>query len=268
MGSLILCHKHYARQPYEITRIHRKIFTIEELCYYLCNNIYLIDDTIINERLFAWLDKYLKLEEMAENLRKLMKKQAPIEQFITTILTSSSIYTPEELNQIQNSLGKLKNQHRVERLKYKADDLLECGAIETAILVYQSILYGEKEKDAPMSGTFYGNVYACLGCAYGRLFLYQEAAKMYEAAFQICEEEDMLVAYLYACSRYMPEDDYKRMIKKSIIHKNADLIFRQKTEKIKFTIPHRISTDVLEEWKGQYRRNFRVKGREADYEIV
>ena len=34
MGSLILCYKKKARQPYEITRIHRKIYTIEELCYY------------------------------------------------------------------------------------------------------------------------------------------------------------------------------------------------------------------------------------------
>ena len=49
MGSLILCYKKKAKQPYEITRIHRKIYTIEELCYYLCNNLYLIDYTIMNE---------------------------------------------------------------------------------------------------------------------------------------------------------------------------------------------------------------------------
>lgn len=29
--------------------------------------------------------------------------------------------------------------------------------------------------------------------------LYEEAAKMYEAAFQICEEESMRRAYLYCC---------------------------------------------------------------------
>ena len=41
MGSLILCHRKHAVRPYDITRIHRKIYTIEELCYYLCNNLYL-----------------------------------------------------------------------------------------------------------------------------------------------------------------------------------------------------------------------------------
>ena len=29
MGSLILCHNKKASQPYKITRIHRKIYTIE-----------------------------------------------------------------------------------------------------------------------------------------------------------------------------------------------------------------------------------------------
>lgn len=51
MGSLILCHNKKASQPYKITRIHRKIYTIEELCYYLYNNLYLIDYTIMNEKI-------------------------------------------------------------------------------------------------------------------------------------------------------------------------------------------------------------------------
>lgn len=55
MGSLILCHNKKASQPYKITRIHRKIYTIEELCYYLCNNLYLLNYTIMNEKICEWL---------------------------------------------------------------------------------------------------------------------------------------------------------------------------------------------------------------------
>ena len=51
----------YKRQPYEITRIHCRIFTIEELCYYLCNNLYLIDYTIMNGQLCDWLDEELEI---------------------------------------------------------------------------------------------------------------------------------------------------------------------------------------------------------------
>ena len=47
MGSLILCHKKRAKRPFEISRVHMRIYTIEELCYYICNNLYLIDYTIV-----------------------------------------------------------------------------------------------------------------------------------------------------------------------------------------------------------------------------
>ena len=65
MGSLILCHKKKASQPYKITRIHRKIYTIEELCYYLCNNLYLIDYTIMNEKICEWLYSELDMKAVS-----------------------------------------------------------------------------------------------------------------------------------------------------------------------------------------------------------
>ena len=34
MGSLILCHKKRAKRPFEISRVHMRIYTIEEVFYY------------------------------------------------------------------------------------------------------------------------------------------------------------------------------------------------------------------------------------------
>ena len=70
MGSLILCHKKKARHPYEISRVHMHIYTMEELCYYFCNNLYLIDYTITNRQLCDWLDDELGLSALADELRE------------------------------------------------------------------------------------------------------------------------------------------------------------------------------------------------------
>ena len=70
MGSLILCHRKKAKQPYEISRVHMRIYTIEELCYYICNNLYLIDYTIINRQLCNWIDTELDMKELADKLRE------------------------------------------------------------------------------------------------------------------------------------------------------------------------------------------------------
>ncbi len=253
MGSLILCHKKKARQPYEITRIHRKIYTMEELCYYLCNHLYLIDYTLTNEQLCDWLEQELELRELAQNLKQSLQQHVSVEQFVLAILAYTSIYTTEELKRIKSTLEALKHQKPVERQKYKADNLLESGAMKSAILIYQSILHDEQ--DETMDKKFYGRVYACLGAAYGRMFLYREAAKMYETAFQICEEEAMLTAYMYACSRCMSEDEYQKLLKKSPVYAEAD-------EKLKEEVKASLESDyiapidkqILDAWKSQYRR--------------
>ena len=194
MGSLILCHKKRAKQPYVISRVHMKIYTIEELCYYICNNLYLIDYTIINHQLCDWIGRELEMEELSEHLKAELRKNCSMEQFILTILRESTIYAQSDINRIQNILERLQNQKDVERAKHKADSLMQSREYESAVLVYQAIVGGER--DDSVDKKFYGKVYASLGAAYGRLFLYEEASKMYEAAYEICEEPEMLKAYL------------------------------------------------------------------------
>ena len=118
MGSIILCHKKKAREPYEIARVQRRIYTIEELCYYLCNHLYLVDYTIMNTQLCDWLADELELTELAAELRRQLKQNDSKEQFVKTILASSAIYSAAELSHIQDVLEKLKNQRPVEKQKF------------------------------------------------------------------------------------------------------------------------------------------------------
>ena len=252
MSSLILCHKKRAKSAYEIVRIHRRIYTIEELAYYLCNHLYLIDYTIMNVQLCDWLDEELELSDLAQNLRMLLEENATMQQFVMTILEYSSIYSEGELGRIRGILDQLKNQRPVEKQKYKADNLLESGSVKSAIMAYQEIIRGEK--DETLDGKFYGKVYACLGAAYGRLFLYKEAAKMYETAFQICEETSMLKAYLYASRCYMSKDEYQSLLQKSQLYSNVEETLQNDINKIENRVKVLQYDDTLENWKNQYRR--------------
>ena len=252
MSSLILCHKKKARCAYEIARIHLRIYTIEELCYYLCNHLYLVDYTIMNEKLCDWLKEELELIELSDNLRNMLEQNASMEQFVVTILAYSSIYTTAELNQIQDVLDSLKNQGPIEKQKYKADNLMESGSVKSAIMAYQEIIHGER--DESIDGKFYGKVYGCLGAAFGRLFLYKEAAKMYEAAFQICEEESMLKGYLYACRKYMNGEEYMALLQKSQIYLAVDSALADEVAEIEGRVKVLQYDDTLENWKNQYRR--------------
>ena len=252
MGSLILCHKKRAKQPYEISRIHKRIYTIEELCYYLCNNLYLIDYTIINEQLCHWIGSELELKDLEEMLLELLRTHSSLEQFVLCVLDESRIYTQGELKHIQNVLEKLKNQKEVERQKFKADTLMESGELESAILVYMSIVNGDR--DETIDKRFYGRVYACLAGAYGRAFLYEESARMYEKAYQVCEDPRMLEGYLYACYRYLPVDEYQKMITENDVLLDIDNRLAEKIAAAKQDVEILPCKELLEDWKVEYRR--------------
>ena len=252
MSSLILCHKKKAKQPYEIVRVKRRIYTIEELCYYLCNHLYLVDYTIVNEHLCDWLEEELELKKLADKLKYQLEQNGTLEQFVMTILADSSIYTAGELKAIQDVLEQLKNQKPIEKQKYKADNLLESGSVKSAIMAYQEMIRGER--DESVDGKFYGKVYGCLGAAYGRLFLYEEAAKMYEAAFQICEEKTMLKAYLYACRNYMNKEEYTKLLQRSQLYMSLGVELAEEVEEIANKVQVLQYDDTLEQWKRQYRR--------------
>ena len=253
MGSLVLCHDKHAVHPYEITRIHCKVFTLEELCYYLCNNLYLIDYTIMNEQLCAWLDEELELTRLAGMLRDVIRMRGSIEKFVLTILKSSRIYREPEMIRIQNVLERLKNQKDIERQKYKGDNLLESGEIEEAIVVYQAIL--NEEKDESVDAKFYGSIYAGLGAAYGKLFLYQESAKMYDRAYQICEDKKLLKPYLYASYKYMSLEEYHILLTKYPDYVEINALMRQEMEDIRNSLQTECSDAQVEKWKRQYRRS-------------
>lgn len=251
MGSLILCHSKKAKQPYEIARIRRKVYTIEELCYYLCNNLYLIDYTIMNVQLCDWLHEELGFTELAEHLRESLLCHGSMEQFVLSILEASNIYTTIEITHIQNVLERLRNQNDTERKKFKADNLLESGEVEAAVLIYREMIHGER--DESVDSKFYGKVYACLGGAYGRMFLYEEAADMYEAAFQIGEEEGLLRAYLYCCYRYMERETYQQLVKKSNVFELIDNLLQQELKNSIEMMPVSVPCEQLDIWKNEYR---------------
>lgn len=70
MSGYILCQLKRAKMPYYIENISTNIYSIEELCYYFYHNIYLLDETILNEHLCDWLRKELGLEKLYRRLIK------------------------------------------------------------------------------------------------------------------------------------------------------------------------------------------------------
>ena len=251
MSSLILCHKQKATQPYKLAHIRYKIYTIEELAYIIFDNLYLLDHSLMSEPLCEWIESELGLFALADGLREQIAKRVGLEDFILYFLTNVSIYSKAEIAEIKNVLDQLEGQEEVEKQKKKADDLLAEREYENAILAYKSILAANRTEE--VDATFYGKVYACLGASYGHLFLYKEAAKAYAAAYQICEDYEMVKAYLYACRQYMSAEEYHLLLAENDLFKVADKEISAKIHEVE-EVPEKQSDDeLLNLWKNAYR---------------
>ncbi len=181
MGAVKLCVHERARVPYalETTGIH--IYSIEELAYYLCENIYLADDRIIGEKLYTWLECELKLPGLAEKLRSGNNMGNHVYNQVMLILQASDYYSEEELIALSEKIKAISSLQTQERMKYKADELLQNENYWAAVEEYERIL--SIRQNSKLSVQIYADIWNNLGVCYAKMFLFQKAAGCFENAY-------------------------------------------------------------------------------------
>ena len=105
MSGYILCQTKRTKLPYFIENISTNVYSIEELCYYLYHNLYLIDQTIMNEGLCSWIQEELELPALAAKLRSKISKFASAEDIVYPVFKEINYLTYEELKEWYEKSG-------------------------------------------------------------------------------------------------------------------------------------------------------------------
>ena len=117
MSGYILCQGKRARFPYYIENISTNIYTLEELCYYLNHNIYLLDETILNEELCRWILEELGLRKLYDKLYRMLDEKVPAGTFILPIFKEIHYLTMEEFRELNVRVQKLEQEPPLLRQK-------------------------------------------------------------------------------------------------------------------------------------------------------
>ncbi len=208
MSGYILCQTKKAEHPYFIENISTNIYSIEELCYYLYHNLYLVDQTIINEELCKWLEKELELVKLASKIRQGMEHQSGIEDILYPVFKEINYLTYEELKVLNSQFAELNQETPAVRQKRKGDSLVENKMYANAIRVYQKILDKTefpKERTGLETEVMYN-----LGCAYSYLFQMEKAMECFWNAYirSGSADEKALKAYLLAFRSIRNKEEY------------------------------------------------------------
>lgn len=196
MGTVKICVHEMAKTPYylEATGIH--LYSIEELAYYLYENIYLVDESMIGEKLYEWIDKELGMSALAEKLQSGQGTGNHVYNQVMTILNASEYYSEEELNELSEKIKTISALQAQERMKYKADELVQNENYWAAISEYERIL--SIRQNSRLSVDFYAGVWNNLAGCYGRVFLFEKAAVCYENAYQFEKTDEYKEKAYYA----------------------------------------------------------------------
>lgn len=193
MGGLRLCSGRTAQSPYFIKKISVNVYTIEELCFYLQNNFTLVDEGILNDDLFDWLECELGLPRLAGMLRQNVSGGASYRKLAGMILEHSRYCTREQIRSLMTQMEEKDKLPGSQLLKTVGDRMLENRKYEKAIREYRNIL-GMRQRDT-QSAEFLAEVYHNMGVAYAQLFLYSQAAKCFAAAYDKGKDPDSRELY-------------------------------------------------------------------------
>lgn len=209
--SFDLCQMKPAAKPYYIESISTNIYSIEELCFYLYENICLIDHTIVNEVLCDWIRDELGLKKLYRQLYEQLEKQEGIGYFILPIFRETGYLTAQQMREMQEKISKLEVQPEDVRQKLKGDYLVKCGMYSNAMHEYYQIL--QRKGPGNLGAQFYAEIWNNLGCAYARMFLFKDAADCYLTAWKLVRTKEILRKYVSTLPLYMPKEQYKKKLK-------------------------------------------------------
>ena len=196
MGLIKLCIHKTTKIPFyaETTGIH--LYSMEELAYYLHENIYLIDERVVEERLYSWIEEELELPALAEKLRGGRSTGNHVYNQVMTILQASEYYSEEELNLFSEKITNISGLQAQEKMKYKADEMAQNENYWAAITEYERILSIRQSSKLPVD--FYAAVWNNLAGCYARLFLFEKAAGCFENAYQFDKIQEYKEKAYYA----------------------------------------------------------------------
>ena len=93
MSGYILCQTKKADKPFFVESINTNIYSLEELCYFLYHNLYLVDSSVINENLCTWISEELDLPRLAAKLRPHLGKFASAEDVLYPVFKEINYLT-------------------------------------------------------------------------------------------------------------------------------------------------------------------------------
>ena len=272
---MYMCIGTLSTTPYFLSGLGVNIYSMDELCYYLCANAYILDNDLIDVRLCDYMRDNLGMPELAAKIRKMIKEGKPLGEMVTTILVDTKYCNDEEIAKIKQILVDNASLSFAAKRKVRGDNLLCANKYPRAVEEYQYVLSVLNKEEEP---ELYSAILHNVGCAYAMMFLLDKAAYYFKQSYELYETRESLVMFLVCLRLTAKKEEYDRIVVKngyderialeavrimsSAREANIDTPYGDAMKEIlelhdsgKVSEYYRALDTTLEDWKLDYRRS-------------
>ena len=209
-----VCVGNYATTSYKVAGLEIQVYSMEELCYCIKENAFLLDMSLMNDGLLAWIEKECGLRELAAELYPLVHKQGSLSAFVTMILEYTGFYGTAVIRDVEQVLKQGAGLSSIEKKKSQIDYLVKKKKYVSALYGYDSLLakWQSAAEEGGEDNLPAADVRAAIsynkGVVFTRLMLYDQAAEAFWAAYEWDRQEDYLMAYFAAKRMLLSESEY------------------------------------------------------------
>lgn len=202
----ILCKGELAKEPYIVPVSEVPVYSLEELCYYMYNNIYSVTEEFFDEKLAIWLHEQVKADSLAQKMNVLIHKHNDLKDLVVTLLCSCDYYKEDEVVKIVEVMDRIENLPPHRKNKIKADNYLHAGKYGRSLQVYKKLLNGGLASE--FTTEEYGDVLHNEAIALFHVSSFQEAARGFKEAYARNQNTQSLDHYLYVLLLMNKEEQF------------------------------------------------------------
>ncbi len=223
MARVILCETTPSTTSYIFPNTRIEVFSYEELCYYIYNNVALISQEFIGVGMLNWIENCLHLPELAATLRKKKEKEdTDLTDLLTAILTFKEYYTIEEVKEFIFRLERMKGMSKPQFRKLQGDGFLRYHKYMKANAIYDEIL----EQFAELNNEeLLGSLYHNKAVALAHNFEIKEAMEAYLKAYSYTGNKETIFEYLLLAATFYERKEVEVLAKYYDVEDMTDKIY-------------------------------------------
>lgn len=211
-----VCVGNYAKMPYCVPGLGANVYSMEELCFCMKENAFLLDLSLMEDGLLNWVETECGLRDLAKALHPLVHRKGSLSSFVLTILRYVGFFDENTLQETEQALKQGAGLSGLEKRKSQIDYLVGKKKYRQALQGYDELLQSlEKEqgnfgggKNPPAEKEFLAKIWHNKGVAYACLMLYGEAAECFRQACEQSGDDQYCIDYLAAKRMELSEEGY------------------------------------------------------------